>query len=215
MHLGKVANSDVEKAGIFNNFFCSIFTREDASALADLKAQLSYSVNSITSVSISADNVFRIDPTKSSGPDSIPGCLHKEDASFIDESLADLFSRSISEGKLPDDWKTANVVPVHKKGNRRDPQNYRPVSLTSLVSNVLERLVAAQLQAFLDTNNILSTSQHGFRAKHTYLTQLLESIHRLAQSLDHSITDRQHSHPDSCFLIWPKLLTVCLMVVYF
>ena len=120
MHLSKVANSDVEKAGIF---FCTIFTREDTSALADLKAQLPYSVNSITSVSISADNVFRIDPTKSSGPDSIPGRLHKEDAPFIDELLADLFSRSISEGKLPNDWKAANVVPVHKKGDRRDPQN--------------------------------------------------------------------------------------------
>ena len=60
VHLGKVAKSDVEKAGIFNNFFCSIFTREDASALADLKAQLRYSVNSITSVSNVAQIPFQV-----------------------------------------------------------------------------------------------------------------------------------------------------------
>ena len=104
VHLGKVANSDVEKQH-FQQLLCSIFTREDTSGLADLKAQLPYSLNSITFVSISADNVFRelyrIDPTKSSGPDSIPGRLLKEGAPFIDESLGDLYSRSISERKLP------------------------------------------------------------------------------------------------------------------
>ena len=75
-----------------------------------------------------------------------------------------------------------------KKGDRRDPQNYKPVSLTSLVSKVLARLVATQLQAFLDTNNVLSTSQHGLRAKHSCLTQLLESIHHWAHSLDRSLS---------------------------
>ena len=59
VHRGQVANSDVEKADIFNNFFCSMFTREHMSALADLKAQLPYSLHSITTVSISADDVFR------------------------------------------------------------------------------------------------------------------------------------------------------------
>lgn len=93
---GQVANSDTEKADIFNNFLCSMFTREDTSALADLKAQFLYSLHSITIVSISADDVFRelyrIDHTKSSGPDPIPGHLLKEGAPFIGESLADLFS---------------------------------------------------------------------------------------------------------------------------
>ena len=55
---------------------------------------------------------YRIDPTKSSDPDCIPGHLLKKGAPFINESLADLFSRSISEGKLPDDWKAAHIVPV-------------------------------------------------------------------------------------------------------
>lgn len=55
VHRGQAANSDAEKADIFNNLFCSMFTREDTSALADLKAQLPYSLQSITTVSISAD----------------------------------------------------------------------------------------------------------------------------------------------------------------
>ena len=62
--------------------------------------------------------------------------------------------------------------------------NYRPVSLTSLVVKIMEKIIAKKLRAFLDEHRKLSAVQHGFRPRHSCLTQLLETIHQWAATLD-------------------------------
>ena len=63
-------------------------------------------------------------------------------------SLTRLFNYSLSRGTLPIDWKTANVVPVFKSGEQTAIDNYRPVSLTSVVVKSLERLIHNQIMIF-------------------------------------------------------------------
>ena len=59
--------------------------------------------------------------------------------------LSMIFRMSYDTGVVPKEWRTANVVPVHKKGSKSDVKNYRPISLTSLVSKVFERIVRDKL----------------------------------------------------------------------
>jgi len=69
---------------------------------------------------------------------------------------------SIDSGCLPRDWITANIIPVHKKGDKHLASNYRPISLTSIVVKVMERIIHYQLSAALESNNHISEAQHGF-----------------------------------------------------
>ena len=76
------------------------------------------------------------------------------------------------------------ITPVFKKGDKHAPKNYRPVSLTSLVIKVMERLIQRRLVKSLNDNDKLNQCQHGFRQAHSCQTQLLETIHQLARTLD-------------------------------
>ena len=81
-------------------------------------------------------------------------------------------------------WRNDNVLPIHKKGDRTDPSNYRPVSLTSQVCKVLESIVKDKVVEHLKTNNILSDNQHGFREGRSCLTNLLETLEAWTGFLD-------------------------------
>ena len=95
-----------------------------------------------------------------------------------------IFKLSLSSGECPEDWRSANVTPIHKKGDRTDPSNYRPVSLTSQVCKVLESIVRKHILKHLEANNILSDKQHGFREGRSCLTNLLEQVENWTEILD-------------------------------
>ena len=78
---------------------------------------------------------------KASGPDEISNWILSECAEELCEPLQIIFQKSTEQGKLPDIWKKANIVPLYKKGNRQCLLNYRPVSLTSVVCKIIEKLI--------------------------------------------------------------------------
>ena len=125
--MGDVVMAAVDKAKVFNGYFCSIFTRENSSNLTQLRnlVQASWSTSSIDEVVISEDAVFevlcKIDPSKACGPDDIPGRLLKEGAPWLAEPLTQLYNLSLQSGVLPRDWRRANVTPVFKKGDKHSP----------------------------------------------------------------------------------------------
>ena len=104
---------------------------------------------------ISDDDVYRllskIDTSKACGPDEVPGRLLKKGAQWIAGPLSKLFSLSLAQGKLPQDWTSANVTPILKKGNKHSVLNYRPVSLTCITVKLLERIVFNRMTKFLTT----------------------------------------------------------------
>ena len=99
---------------------------------------------------------------KSSGPNNIPARLLKEGAVEIAPSLTRRFNLSLLQASVPAAWKEAHVIPLHKKGDRSNVKNYRPVSLTSVVSKVLEKVLHFHLYKHLSTSDLLSNAQHGF-----------------------------------------------------
>ena len=94
---------------------------------------------------------------------------------------------SISTSTVPLQWKLANVSPIFKKGSRSSPENYRPVSLTSILSKLLEKIVSKQILEHLKANNILPKQQHGFLKGKSTSTNLLEAINVWTDLLEHNV----------------------------
>ena len=113
-----------------------------------------------------------IKPHKASGPDDIPNLVLKNCSKSLAPGIAALFQKSLNTGELPKDWKDANVTPVFKKGDKHLAENYRPVSLTSVISKLLEHIVCHELHSHFDRNNVLTNVNHGFRSGFSCETQL-------------------------------------------
>ena len=97
-------------------------------------------------------------------------------APSISFPLSILFTTSFVTGELPDIWKMANVTPIFKKGQTCDPGNYRPISLTCVFCKIMETIIKDNIITYLLANNLITKHQHGFLAKHSTCSQLLECI---------------------------------------
>ena len=93
---------------------------------------------------------------KSPGPDSIYSRILVELADSIAPSLSTIFQNSYNTGTVPSSWKKANVTPILKKGDKKDPKKYCPVSLTSILCNIMESILKDYLLDFLHEKQKLS-----------------------------------------------------------
>ena len=128
-----------------------------------------------------------LDPSKAKGPDGIHPRLLKETAAEIAEPLTRIFQMSIASKTIPSDWKTANVMPVFKKGQKDKPQNYRPISLTSVPSKVMEGVLNDAIVAHLETNSLLYDGQHGFRKGRSVETNLIQSYDIITKMIEEGL----------------------------
>ena len=87
-------------------------------------------------------------------------------------------------GTLPCDWVTANIVPVYKKGDKCDASNYRPISLTSIVVKIMERIIHSQLTSCLEAHGLILNHQYGFHRYHSTTHLLLEATYDRAHILE-------------------------------
>ena len=85
------------------------------------------------------------------------------------------------------DWKKSYITPIHKKGPKDNAENYRPISITSAVVKVLERFVNRALIQHLETNNILTSNQHGFRSLRSVDTNLIHTYKNVTSLLDNDL----------------------------
>ena len=172
--------NDHARADVFNKYFYSVFADEDCSDLSSLRtaSKLSSIVESITFTTQDVyQELLQLNLNKACGPDLLTPQILKRSADFICESLCNLFNQSMSMGLLPKDWTTANVVPIHKKGDRRVAANYRPISLTSIVVKIMERIICRKLTEVLEKSNRLSDAQFGFRSHCSTVSLLLSAVH--------------------------------------
>ena len=107
----------------------------------------------------------------------------KELRSEIAPIIQLIFERSLATGEVPFDWTKANVSPIFKKGDKSDPANYRPISLTCELCKVMEHIIASNLTKHLSKHNILYDLQHGFRQKRSCETQLIQLVEDLGRQL--------------------------------
>lgn len=130
------------------------------------------------------DYIKAIDPSKATGPDGISPRLLKIADLAIVPSLTKLINFSFSNNKAPDSWKKANVTPLHKKYNKHNLNNYRPVSILCAASKILERIVFKRVYNFFHVNHLLTDNQSGFRPNDSTINQLAYLYHTFCDALD-------------------------------
>ena len=152
--------SDDEKAKVCCDAFVANFCNDGAHNI-HIPFQAGFDIN-VTHTMV-ASYLSKIKLTSSSGPDSIPNVFLRCAAQGLLRPLTVIFQRSVFEARIPDAWRSAKVVPLYKgKGDKADPNSYRPISLTSCVGKVLERIIKDQCLQFVNQNKLLSDCQHGF-----------------------------------------------------
>lgn len=124
--------------------------------------------------------------TKSGSPTDPASAQISKIGPVLLSNLTTLFNHSLAQSTVPTVWKEAIVRPILKKptADPKQPANYRPISLLPLFGKILESLVNNQLTYHLENNNLLDTSQSGFRAFHSTETALLEIVDNIRLSLD-------------------------------
>jgi hypothetical protein len=177
------AEKPQEIANLFNSYFISVFSPSAEIILEDSPLpDEPYMTELCLTVTEVQATLEALDVTKATGPDGIPAHLLKETASVIAPSICKLFNKSLTLGIVPNEWKNANVVPVFKKGEADYTENYRPISLLSLVSKVLERCVLNSFKERL--REVVKECQHGFLNGKSCTSNLLEVLHHIGSLLD-------------------------------
>ena len=166
-----------EKAKILQKQFSSVFTKEPDGEIPTIDKRCN---ESICDIYITEDmvqsEINKMNVNKSSGPDNIHARLLKELVNQISAPLAALFNKSMKEGIVPCDWKVACVSPIYKKGSKNIAENYRPVSLTSIICKLMESFVKKSIMKHLQDNNLLSSQQFGFISGRSTTLQLLRYL---------------------------------------
>jgi hypothetical protein len=125
--------------------------------------------------------------TKNSfGWDNISTKTIKRCKDQIVDILAYMVNETLKEGTFPDILKLSIVKPCYKKGNKNSINNYRPITMTSVFSKLLEKVIFNKLIHFLENNNILIDAQHGFRSKRSTVTATVDFINEIFSKLDNN-----------------------------
>src|SRR5207245_1908234 len=143
---GNIIAESGAMADLLNNYFSSVFTVENVSSIPNPISNFDFANAQIFS-GISLDEelvgekLSKMNTSKSQGPDELNPKLLFELRNELCKPLTVLFNASIQTGVIPQDWRDASVAPLHKKGSKNKSENYRPVSLTSIISKLLESIV--------------------------------------------------------------------------
>lgn len=100
---------------------------------------------------------------KATSSDGIPSRFVKDSSLIIAGPLTHVINLSLIQGVVPDDLKSARVVPLYKKKDKTEIGNYRPVSILSIISKIYEKVVYDQVEGYLCNNDLLYKFQSGFR----------------------------------------------------
>ena len=186
---GNIISQGFLMAEDLNGYFSSVFTKEDISSLpvADAKfqgAKSDYLGLLVVTPELVAKKIKAMKDNKSPGVDGIPPKLLMETVDQISIPLARVFNLSLKEGVVPFEWKEANIIPLFKKGSINKSENYRPVSLTSVICKLLERLIKDHMVDFLVKHKLLISSQHGFLKARSCLTNMLCFLEEITKCID-------------------------------
>ena len=177
-----------EKANTLSSFFMQCFNYStEPLSFADMDT-LGATIDCPEEFLCTVDEVRHLlealDTKKSTGPDEIPAKILKIVASNIAPSVTKLFNLSIGSGLFPISWKSSNIVAIPKSSEMKNPSNYRPISLLSIISKMLERHVSSLISEHLLEHNIISDEQWGFTSKKSTTTALLTLTHEWLRHLE-------------------------------
>ena len=183
------ALSPISKANLLNTFFASCFSPRSNSPLTSSPTLVH---PELSSIECTEEEVYKhlssLKVKTATGPDGISSHMLRNTAISTYSSLCNLFNCSLSTGCFPSEWKTSNITPVFKSGDKGLVSNYRPISLLSIPSKILERIVHQRLLHHLLSNSIISPRQFGFRPGSSTQEALLTATHDWQSNLDRGLS---------------------------
>ena len=183
---GSLTISDYESANTLNKFFTSVYTKEptiDIPSLSDRSNGCKLQSISLTHQDV-LNQLNRLKTNKSCGPDNVHSRVIKEVKDGLTVPLYYIFRKSLEEAVLPMSWKQATVTAIYKKGDKKLPNNYRPISLTSIFCRMLESIIRDKIMSYFTSNNLFCNEQHGFRSQRSCETQLLSIMEHWTKIID-------------------------------
>ena len=177
---------NVKIAQALNNHFVSLANQSanvNESLLESAVLQSLFDIPEISANEIEKI-IEQIPVSKATGPDCVGVKLIKAGAKAIAPSLSKLFNLCFSTATFPQIWKTAEVVPLFKNGDKTKADNYRPISILPVISKIIERHVHNTLMKDLQNRNLIYHLQSGFRRKYSTETALIRIVDQLLFSLD-------------------------------
>lgn len=145
-------------------------------------------IPSFTLTETNEEEVIRIiknlKESSSPGEDGIGNGIIKKYKDLILKPLTLLLNRSLNEGIFPDTLKPAIIIPIFKKGNRKEVTNYRPISLTSTIAKILEKIFKHKLIKFIEESNYLSNFQFGFRNARSTQDAIVRVVSQIYDNFD-------------------------------
>ena len=171
-----VASKLVEKLPICSNLFGRDFVLNYYATKGVIPNNFSFSLVYENKI---LNYLNKLSANKATGLDGIPSRFVRDSASCIACPLTHIVNLSIIQGSVPDDLKSARVIPLYKKNDKTEVGNYRPVSIHSIISKIFERVIYDQVVDYLDDKKLLYSFQSGFRrgfSTETYLIHLSDYI---------------------------------------
>ena len=185
MHDGELSRSNEETASCLNSYFATVFTTESNILLPEFPCRTEERLDNITfQEECILDILKNLKVDKAPGPDGILPRVVSEVRGLISRPLKLIFDKSMESGRVPSEWKEATIIPIFKKGKKNMPQNYRPISITSVICKIMERIVRDTIMGHLEYCNLIANDQFGFVKGRSCTLQLLTCMEEWTNLLD-------------------------------
>ena len=180
-------------SNIFNKYFCNVGINLAKTLPAALNQHFKNYLpprnpQSMYFREITTEETFQLisllPAKKSQGPDNISPFLLKHCKEYISEPLTHIFNLSISQEIYPEKLKLSKIIPLHKGGSRNELSNYRPISLTSSISKLFEKLIYTRIHDFINKYNLIYPYQFGFREHCSTTYALFEVVEMINQAVN-------------------------------
>ena len=183
---GSKATSIIEKVETLNKYFCSVFSIENTAHIPP--PMYKFHGEQLITVNISPDIVkkklLNLSNNKSPGIDTLHPFFLKNLANTLSVPLSIIYNKSLDTGTCPYQWLEALITATYKNGSRDKVENYRPISLTSVISKVMESIVRDAIVSHMVNNGLFADKQHGFVPMRSCSTQLLVALESWCDILD-------------------------------
>ena len=184
-----ICSSPEEIANILQQQFCRVFSDPSKTDISSATFDAPHITHPFTdnilefSTSDVTEAIDEIKPSAAAGPDEVPVQLLQACKYTLAKPIHMIWSHSKETGIVPQFYKISHICPLYKKGSKAIPENYRPVSLTSHIVKIYERILRKKMVIHMEHNDLFCQSQHGFRSGKSCLTQLLHHLDDIIDSL--------------------------------